>query len=109
MSNYAVIKNGIVDNIVVADAEWADAQTDTVVEYTEANPAYMGGEYVGGFFYAPQPFASWTRSSGTWVAPVTMPTSVEENKAWIWNEATVSWINIDVDPMASELPDNFID
>jgi hypothetical protein len=101
MSNYAVIKNGIVNNIVVADAKWADAQTETVVEYTTANPAHMGGEYVDGFFYAPKPFASWVRSSGTWVAPTIMPTSIEENKAWVWNEATVSWINIDVDPSES--------
>ena len=109
MSNYAVIKNGIVSNIVVADSEWADAQTDTVVEYTDTNPAYLGGDYVGGFFYSPQPFASWTRNSGVWVAPVTMPTSVEKNKAWVWSETTVSWINIDIDPMRDELPDEFID
>lgn len=109
MSNYAVIKNGIVSNIVVADAEWANAQTDTVVEYTDTNPAYIGGDYVDGFFYSPQPFASWTRSSGVWVAPVIMPTSVEENKAWIWNETTVSWVNMDVDSMRNELSDEFFD
>jgi len=96
MLTYAVIDNQIVINVVVADAEWANAQTDTVVEYTEANPAYIGGDYVDGFFYQPKPFASWTRSNGTWIAPVIMPTSVERNKAWIWNETTVSWISIDV-------------
>lgn len=96
MSNYAVIKNGIVANIVVADAEWASAQTDTVVEYTAANLAYIGGDYVGGFFYSPQPFASWIRSDGTWIAPVNMPTNAVEGHAYIWKEATRSWEDIEI-------------
>ena len=109
MSNYAIMKNGIVSNIVFADAEWANSQTDTVIEYTNDNPAHIGGDYVDGFFYLPQPFPSWTRDSGLWVAPVIMPTSVEKNKAWIWNETTISWVNTDIDPMRDELPEEFID
>jgi len=102
MSNFAVINNGVVSNIVVADAEWADAQTDTVIEYTEANPAYIGGDYVDGFFYPPKPFASWTRNNGKWVAPVNMPTNTVENHAYVWNESLLSWEDI-------EIPDEFID
>ena len=108
MSNYAVIKNGIVSNIVVADADWADAQTDTVIEYTDVNPAHIRGDYVDGYFYPPKPFPSWIRDNGKWVAPV-VRTSVEENTVRIWNEATLSWIDTNVDTAPTELPDEFID
>ncbi len=96
MKNYAVIENNIVVNIVVADEEWADAQTATLVEYTETNPAFIGGDYVGGFFYSPKPFVSWTRDSGAWVAPVEKPTNAAEGHAYIWKEETLSWVDIEI-------------
>jgi hypothetical protein len=103
MKNYAVIENDIVINIVVADEEWANAQTATLVEYTEENSAWMGGDYVGGFFYPPKPFASWTRNNGSWVAPVEKPTDITEGDgsatgdfAYIWNEPSLSWNRIEI-------------
>lgn len=96
MSNFAVIKNGIVTNIVIADVEWADAQTDTVIEYTESNPAYIGGEYVNGLFYSPQPFPSWVKVAGQWQAPIPMPTDAASGHAYIWNELITDWQDIEV-------------
>lgn len=103
MKNYAVIENNIVINIVVADEEWANAQTATLVEYTDENPAIIGGDYVDGFFYSPKPFASWTRSNGAWVAPIDKPTEIVEgnasdtgNFAYIWKEETLSWVSVEI-------------
>jgi hypothetical protein len=103
MKNYAVIENDIVVNVVVADEEWANAQTATLVEYTDENPATIGGDYLDGFFYSPKPFASWTRSNGAWVAPVDKPTDIIEGDgsatgefAYIWNEPSLSWNRIEI-------------
>jgi hypothetical protein len=96
MSTYAVINNGIVTNIVVADVDWANAQTETIIEYTDENPAFVGGDYVDGLFYAPKPFASWTRSNGTWVAPVTMPTDAVAGHAYVWNEFELAWEDVEI-------------
>jgi hypothetical protein len=58
------------------------------VEYTDANPAYIGGDYVDGYFYPPQPFASWTRDDGVWLPPTPRP-DTEGN--WQWNEDEQEW------------------
>jgi len=53
------------------------------------NPAYVGGDYVDGYFYPPQLFLSWIRDSkGNWLSPTPMPT---EGK-WSWNEDSLTWI-----------------
>ena len=55
MANYAVIKDGIVDNVIVADTkEIAEIVTGlTCIEYTEENPAGIGWSYDGAEFTAP--------------------------------------------------------
>lgn len=53
MKNYAVIQDGIVVNVVIADDDWVALQTDTLVEYTFDAPAYIGGKYADGKFYRP--------------------------------------------------------
>jgi hypothetical protein len=80
-NNYAIISDGIVTNIIVGD----------VVGGTPVppdNPAFIGGDYVEGYFYAPQPFPSWTRDVGTWQPPVPKP---ETPSLWMWNEAAQEW------------------
>ena len=57
-------------------------------EVLVTNPAYVGGDYVDGYFYPEQPFASWTRSEGNWIPPVPMP-DTEGN--WQWNEELQEW------------------
>ena len=55
MANYAVIKDGIVSNIIVADTkEIAETVTGlTCIEYTNENPAVIGWTYDGTNFSAP--------------------------------------------------------
>ena len=55
MANFAVIKDGSVTNIIVSDTkEIAELVTGlTCVEYTDSNPAFIGGTYDGETFTAP--------------------------------------------------------
>jgi hypothetical protein len=55
MANYAVIKDGIVNNVIVADTkEIAETVTGlTCIEYTNENPAGIGWAYDGASFTAP--------------------------------------------------------
>lgn len=53
--NFALIKNGIVENVIVADPAFIDtmkADYDAVPEVTEATgkSAFMGGEFKAGKF-----------------------------------------------------------
>lgn len=52
------------------------------------NPAYVGGDYVNGYFYPPQPYSSWTRDKGNWISPVPYP---NDEQRYFWNEETQSW------------------
>jgi len=113
MAHYAHITNGIVDNVIVIDAEtlalghWGDPSEWVQTSYnTQGNEHKLGGtplhkNYAGiGYtwdgigFTPPQPFASWTKNATTymWEAPTPMP--VEEGKRFTWNEETTSWVEI---------------
>ena len=85
--NMAVLdeNNNVINVIVCEDVQ---PETATQITYTDANPAYIGGDYVDGYFYTPQPYPSWTRDSGIWVAPIPMP---DDGLPYIWNEETQSW------------------
>jgi hypothetical protein len=61
-------------------------------EVLVTNPAYVGGDYVDGFFYPPQPYPSWTRSEGQWVAPVSMP---DDGGRYQWDEDLQEWVELD--------------
>jgi hypothetical protein len=79
----------VVNIIVAADNE---QETETLVTYTNENPAYIGGDYVNGFFYAPQPFPSWTRQNGKWQPPTPHPT---DGEMYSWDEASGQWLASD--------------
>jgi len=55
MANFAVIENGIVTNIIVADslAIAQEVTGKTCVEYTDDKPAGIGWSYDGTNFTAP--------------------------------------------------------
>lgn len=58
MATYAQLdEENIVLNIVDADNDWIALQPGTWIEYTNANPAYIGGTYdeTDDVFIAPQP------------------------------------------------------
>lgn len=87
----ARLENGIVTNIEIADQQWIDAQPDTSVfiPFTDENPAVMGGDFVDGYFYSPQPYPSWVRSTGVWQPPTPMPT---DGKKYGWDEDEQAWV-----------------
>lgn len=84
---YAELNNdNIVINIIVADEHFTNASFQ---EYSLDNPAYIGGDFFNGYFYPPQPFPSWNRENGNWIAPKQKP----EGFGWFWNEKSGEWIN----------------
>ena len=86
MSNYAHIVNGIVINVVDADAEFIATQTDKT--YVLCTRGGIGWSFDGTNFIAPQPYPSWTLDSNhDWQAPVARPAE----GMWIWIEETQSW------------------
>lgn len=113
MAHYAKVVDGIVDQVIVADSkEWCENNlggtwiqtsynTRGNVHYgQDGNPdggvalhknyAGIGYSWDGTGFYAPQPFASWTKNADTylWEAPVPYPT---DGQTYTWNEADLAW------------------
>jgi len=116
MAHYAHITNGIVDQVIVIDAEtlalghWGDPS-----EWKQTSYRTQGGQHPEGkplrFNYAgigysydatrdafipPKPFASWVLNETTclWDAPTPMP--VEEGKMFKWSEDTLSWVEVTI-------------
>lgn len=100
MATYAVIENGSVTNVIVADSlEIAQEVTQkTCIEYTEETPLGIGWYWLDTVseYIPPAPFASWTYdvADKVWIAPVQMP--VEYNKYFTWNEDSLSWDSHDI-------------
>jgi len=93
MKNFAQLnENNIVINISTADENWDNTGW---LEYTNDNPAYIGGDYVDGFFYDLQPFPSWTRNNGIWQSPTPKPTE----GFWSWDESSLSWVENETLPI----------
>jgi hypothetical protein len=89
MKNFALLdQNNMVINISVGDESW---DSSGWVEYSEENPAVIGGDYVGGFFYPQQPFPSWTRNQGQWICPKPKPSGLE----CIWDEQEQEWVSVE--------------
>jgi len=118
MAHYAKIVDGIVTNVIVAEAEFFDTFVDTnpgewvqtsyntrggkhyepnsnteSADQTKAlrkNYAGIGYHYDGVGFYAPQPYNSWTKNETTylWEAPVDYPT---DGQRYDWNETNQTW------------------
>ena len=73
---------------VIAINVHSDSYELAADEVLVTNPAYVGGDYVEGYFYPEQPFASWTRNEGNWLPPTPRP-DTEGN--WQWNEELQEW------------------
>ena len=114
MAHYAHITNGIVDQVIVIDAEtlatghwgnpseWVQTSYNTHGgQHPEGKPlrfnyAGVGYSYDSGrdAFIPPKPFASWLLNETTclWDAPTPMP--VVEGKMFKWDEPTTSWVEV---------------
>ena len=112
MSHYAKVVNGIVQQVIVAEAEFFQTFVDTSPgEWIQTSYNTYGGQHKNGgtplrknyagigftydrtkdAFIPPKPFASWTLNEETclWDAPTSMPT---DGKFYEWDESTTSWI-----------------
>ena len=112
MSHYAKVLNGIVQQVIVAEAEFFQTFVDTSPgEWIQTSYNTYGGQHKNGgtplrknyagigftydrtkdAFIPPKPFASWTLNEDTclWDAPTSMPT---DGKFYDWDETTTSWI-----------------
>jgi hypothetical protein len=87
----ARMDGNIVINIEMADQEWIDAQPDpsVFIVFDDDNYATIGGDYIDGYFYEPQPYPSWTRSEGRWIPPTPRP---DDGNRYFWDEESKSWI-----------------
>lgn len=117
MAHYAKVKDGVVTQVIVAEAEFFDTFVDTEAgEWIQTSYNTYGGVHYGqdgqpdggvalrknyagvGFTYdkdkdafiPPQPFASWILNENTclWEAPVAKP---DDGQHYEWDEDTTSW------------------
>lgn len=79
-----IAANGAVINVKVDNDDYEPQPYE--VEVTGA--AWVGGDYIGGYFYPPQPFPSWTRHEGEWLPPVPIPT---DGNRYVWDEDAQEW------------------
>lgn len=118
MAHYAKVVSGVVTQVIVAEADFFDSFVDsTPGEWVQTsynthggvhsgggtalrkNYAGVGFHYDGTGFYAPQPYASWTLDSTTylWEPPIAYPT---DGNAYYWDEAayqldnTQGWVQM---------------
>ena len=119
MSHYAKVLDGIVQQVIVAEADFFTTFVDTSpgtwiqtsyntrgnVHYSPNsnipdNGVALRGNYAGiGYtydvendvFYPPQPYLSWTmdKTSWSWTAPTPYPT---DGNRYSWNETTKTWV-----------------
>ena len=107
MGHYAKVENGVVTEVIVADGvdwcetnlggEWIQTSFNTKGGVHKdgkfpihKNYAGIGMLFDGVGFHSPQPFASWTLNTNSylWEAPTPMPT---DGKFYNWNEANLAW------------------
>jgi hypothetical protein len=110
MAHFARVVDGTVTEVIVAEKEFADTLPGQWIQTSyntlgnkhpenrplRGNYAGIGYTYdaVNDVFYAPAPYPSWVlNTSWLWEAPVPKPT---DGKKYGWDEATVSWLEIDV-------------
>ena len=111
MAHFAKVENGIVTQVIVAEQDvidtglfgtgWVQTSYNTIGgQHPEGRPfrknyAGIGYTYdsIRDAFIPPQPFSSWILNEETclWEAPTPMPI---DGKTYIWNEETISWIEI---------------
>jgi hypothetical protein len=111
MSHYAKIENGLVTQVIVAEAEFFDTFIDlSPGEWLQTSyNTYAGEHTLGGTplrknyasigftydatrdaFIPTKPYASWTLNNTTcrWDCPVAYP---DDDKEYTWNETDQTW------------------
>ena len=93
MANFAVIKNNILSNLIIADSlEIAESVTgNKCVEYNEENDyVFIGSTYDGTSFIPPAPFKGWTYNKTTKAFEPPRPIP-NETDPYDWDNETEDW------------------
>jgi len=113
MAHYAKVKDGVVTQVIVAEADFFDTLVDSEPgEWIQTSYNTYGGVHINGgtplrknyagigftydsekdAFIPPQPFASWTLNDDTclWESPVAMP---DDGNSYEWDEDSQTWIH----------------
>ena len=114
MAHFAKVVNGVVTQVIVAEAEFFDTFVDSSPgqciqtsynthgnQHPENRPlrgnfAGIGYTYdaVNDVFIPPQPFASWVlNGSWLWEPPVPHP---DDGKQYGWDESVTNWVEVPV-------------
>lgn len=114
MAHYAKVNDGIVIDVIVAEAEFFDTFVDdTPGEWVQTSYNTRGGVHSDGgtplrknyavisgiydsvrdAFYRPQPYPSWTLNETTcmYEAPTDYPS---DDKFYEWDEDTTNWVEV---------------
>ncbi len=97
MATFAVIENGFVENIALADSkaimELLLPGKILIEETEETGIAWVGAEVIDGRFKPPQTAASWTWDAEEfeWIPPTPKP----EVPSY-WDEESLSWVEIQI-------------
>lgn len=113
MAHYALVEDGIVQNVIVADEEFIGQQEGQWIQTsynTRGNVHLEGGTPLRGnfaaigfiydedndVFYPPQPYPSWVLNEQTWLwnCMIAMPNSGDSNTdkgRFVWNEENRTW------------------
>jgi hypothetical protein len=112
MSYYAKVVNGIVTQVIAAEADFFDTFIDSSAgDWIQTSYNTIGGQHTQGgtplrgnyagigyiydrtndVFYPPQPYPSWVISAPnwTWESPVSYP---EDGNRYTWDETTKTWV-----------------
>jgi hypothetical protein len=97
MANYAKVSNGVVEKVIVAEADFFNSYVDdspgTWIESSTANTGYTY-DSTRDAFVSPKPYPSWTlnESTNNWQPSVAEP---DDGKKYRWDEATTNWVEIE--------------
>jgi hypothetical protein len=103
MAHYAKINNGIVEQVIVAEASFFDTFVDnTPGEWIQTSftgsirKQFAGVGYTydkaKDIFIEAQPHASWTlNATNDWQAPVAYP---DDGKVYNWDESSTNWVEV---------------
>jgi len=96
MSNYAVMQDDVVVNVVLADEDSEGVLSllipdadDFIIVTDETGQAYVGGDMLDGRFRPPAPYASWEWADDAWTPPIPYP---QDGAAYVWDEEQGDWI-----------------
>lgn len=90
-SNSETLGRAFIANVLGLPGDWRQTSYHGNFRKQYCGPGYRY-DADGDVFVAPQPYPSWNLDENyDWQPPVPMPT---EGGPWVWDEATMSWVEV---------------